>query len=68
MEDPHTALGRALVMGGYGTFGIHVSRELADRGVTVIVGGRNVRKAEAAGLGGHHMSARIDAARSGVLQ
>lgn len=70
MEDFHAALGRALVIGGYGTFGIHVSRELADRGVTVTVAGRNVRKAEAAaaGLGDHHMSARIDVARSDALQ
>lgn len=36
-----------LVLGGYGTFGAHVCRELARLGVAVTVGGRDGAKAEA---------------------
>jgi hypothetical protein len=37
----------ALVIGGYGTFGTHVCRELARRGVPVIVAGRDAARADA---------------------
>src|SRR5439155_1483536 len=39
-----------LVFGGYGTFGAHVCRELARRGVPVTVAGRDPAKAEALAL------------------
>ncbi|HEU0107720.1 MAG TPA: NAD(P)-binding domain-containing protein, partial [Vicinamibacteria bacterium] len=35
------------VLGGYGTFGARVSRDLAGRGHRVIVAGRDARRAEA---------------------
>src|SRR4029077_18875877 len=35
------------VLGGYGTFGARVSRDLADRGHRVVVAGRDGRRAEA---------------------
>lgn len=39
---------RILVLGGYGTFGARISRELAkDSDLTVIIGGRNPSRAEA---------------------
>lgn len=37
-----------LVVGGYGTFGSHVARELASRGIPVTVAGRDLARAEAA--------------------
>jgi NAD(P)-dependent dehydrogenase (short-subunit alcohol dehydrogenase family) len=37
----------AVVFGGYGVFGAHVARELARRGVTVTVAGRDRDRAEA---------------------
>lgn len=37
--------GRALVLGGYGTFGGHVARELVRMGVAVTIAGRNAAQA-----------------------
>jgi hypothetical protein len=53
-----------VVFGGYGTFGSHVARELARRGHTVTVAGRDRRKAEAlaAALGPGHRAMAADAA------
>ncbi len=53
-----------LVFGGYGTFGSHVSRELARRGVRVIVAGRDQHRAQrlAAELGPPHRALAADLA------
>src|SRR5260370_30529646 len=40
-------MGRAVVFGGYGTFGGHVAQELADQGIGVTVAGRDRARAEA---------------------
>ncbi len=52
----------ALVFGGYGVFGAHVARELAKRGISVCVAGRDAAKAaqSAAALGPEHTSQRAD--------
>lgn len=50
------------MLGGYGTFGARVSRELAHRGHRVIVAGRDLRRASALAeeLGGDHAGVRAD--------
>jgi hypothetical protein len=50
------------VLGGYGTFGAHVSRDLAGRGHRVIVAGRDPRRAQALArtLGPGHTSLAAD--------
>lgn len=55
----------AVVFGGYGTFGILVTRELARLGIPVVVAGRDARKAEEAAraLGLGHWPARVDVTR-----
>lgn len=53
------------VLGGYGTFGARVSRELARRGHRVIVGGRDLQRGFALGQtldGGPHEAVRADLA------
>jgi len=54
--------GPIAVLGGYGTFGARVSRDLAERGHRVIVAGRDPRRAEALAraLGPSHASAGVD--------
>ncbi|MBI2898069.1 MAG: saccharopine dehydrogenase NADP-binding domain-containing protein [Deltaproteobacteria bacterium] len=56
----------AIVLGGYGVFGRLVCRELARRGVTVTVAGRDVARAEdlATELGAPHRGIRADASRA----
>jgi hypothetical protein len=56
---------RAVVFGGYGTFGALVARELARLGVTVTVAGRDRRRAEALAreLGPGHAGAAADVSR-----
>ncbi len=56
---------RALVLGGYGTFGTRVCEELATRGLEVTVAGRDAHKAAelAARLGPQHRSFVADATR-----
>ena len=51
------------VLGGYGTFGARVSRDLAGRGQRVIVAGRDPRRAEALAraLGPEHAGVGADA-------
>jgi saccharopine dehydrogenase-like protein len=51
------------VLGGYGTFGARVSRELARRGQRVTVAGRDFARASALakGLGPDHRAAEVDA-------
>ena len=53
---------RAIVLGGYGVFGSLVCRELARRGVTVTVAGRDAARAEelAGELGAPHRAVRAD--------
>ena len=50
------------VLGGYGTFGARVSRDLAGRGHRVVVAGRDPRRAEtlARALGSEHTWAAVD--------
>ena len=57
-----TSTTRAVVFGGYGTFGQIVARELASRGVVVTVAGRNVERAKklAAELGPAHAGVNAD--------
>ena len=57
-----TSTTRAVVLGGYGTFGQIVARELASRGVVVTVAGRNVERAKklAAELGPAHAGVNAD--------
>jgi hypothetical protein len=52
----------AVIFGGYGTFGSHVSRELARLGVPVVVAGRDLARAEsfARTLGGPHRACAVD--------
>jgi hypothetical protein len=52
----------AIVFGGYGTFGSHVARELARKGVQVIVAGRDAARAEtfARSLGPDHRGVAVD--------
>jgi short subunit dehydrogenase-like uncharacterized protein len=54
---------RALVFGGYGTFGTRVCEELAARGLEVSVAGRDAEKAHAVAkrLGENHRSFAADA-------
>lgn len=56
----------ALVLGGYGTFGAHVCRELVRLGVPVTVAGRDRAAAEtfARALGAGCRSAAVDATRA----
>lgn len=51
-----------VVLGGYGTFGARVSRDLAERGHRVVVAGRDPRRAEALAraLGPAHASVGVD--------
>jgi saccharopine dehydrogenase-like NADP-dependent oxidoreductase len=51
-----------VVLGGYGTFGAQVSRELARRGHRVTVAGRDLARASALaeGLGAEHGAAQVD--------
>jgi hypothetical protein len=53
---------KALVLGGYGVFGSIVSRELARRGVSVTVAGRDAVRAAAlaASLGDGHAARAVD--------
>jgi hypothetical protein len=54
--------GRIAVLGGYGTFGARVSRDLAGRGHRVVVAGRDGRRAEslARALGPEHAGVSAD--------
>jgi short subunit dehydrogenase-like uncharacterized protein len=58
-------LTRAIVLGGYGTFGSHVARELARLGTTVVVAGRDLARAEAFAhlLGPLHRGTAVDVTR-----
>jgi len=51
-----------VVLGGYGTFGARVSRDLAERGHRVVVAGRDLRRAEALAraLGPAHAGVGVD--------
>jgi hypothetical protein len=53
-----------LIVGGYGTFGTHVARELAADGLPVTIAGRDRRRAEAfaTALGPHCRGAAVDTA------
>jgi hypothetical protein len=55
----------AVVFGGYGTFGLHVVRELVRLGIAVVVAGRDARRAEAlaAELGRPHRWVAADVNR-----
>lgn len=56
----------AIVLGGYGTFGALVARELAAAGITVTVAGRSRAHAEEAarGLGPSHRGLAVDLTRA----
>ncbi|MBI1830496.1 MAG: SDR family NAD(P)-dependent oxidoreductase [Planctomycetes bacterium] len=56
----------AIVIGGYGTFGSQVARELARRGVAVVMAGRDLSKAQimAKSLGPLHDACEIDVTRA----
>jgi hypothetical protein len=51
-----------LIIGGYGTFGSHVSKALAERGISVVVAGRDCQKAKefARALGSDHREVCLD--------
>jgi hypothetical protein len=53
---------RAVIFGGYGTFGTLVARELARLGVNVVIGGRDRARAEALAdsLGPAHRGTMVD--------
>jgi hypothetical protein len=55
----------AVIFGGYGTFGAHVTRELARRGVPLVIAGRNLERARAlsALLGPPHGARSADVTR-----
>jgi hypothetical protein len=57
---------RAAVFGGYGVFGSLVARELAQRGVAVVVAGRDLDRAEALArtLGPEHRACAADVSRT----
>ncbi len=54
---------RAVIVGGYGTFGAHVARELAQRGVPLLIVGRDGERAGAFArtLGPEHQGQVLDA-------
>jgi len=53
---------RVAIIGGYGTFGSHVARELAARGIPLIIAGRDADKASrfARQLGPMHRGSMLD--------
>src|SRR5260221_470940 len=59
---PDVLMTPALILGGYGTFGAHVARALAQRGIPLVVAGRDGNRAAsfAGSLGPAHRGLAFD--------